>query len=92
MDILDRFVEKFLQTFEPEIAEAELDEFMLEIRTELGGEKHWVASARAMEVAQKHLEVRRLIRQGLGNSAISERVGLTRQQVWNIRQEMTVRS
>lgn len=89
MDILEYIVERFIETFNPEITETELDDFMIAVSREKGGDRHWMASAQARIVAKKHQHVRRLIRQGIGNTAIAERVGLTRQQVWNIRQEMT---
>lgn len=89
MDILEYIVERFISTFNPEISEAEMEEFMLDISREKGGDRHWMASAQARTIAKKHQHVRRLIRQGIDNTVIAERVGLSRQQVWNIRQGMT---
>lgn len=60
--------------------------FERQFRFEYGAEAHYVASVRAFEVTRRHAEVRRLIGLGLGNTEIATRTGLTRQQVWNIRQ------
>lgn len=91
MDIINKALDLIQAELGADIfTDEKRDWFELNFRLAHGGDRHYVASVRAFEVAQKHAEVRRLIRQGIGNSAIAERVGLTRQQVWNIRQEMTV--
>jgi len=65
--------------------------FERHFRMENGGQTYHLGTVHALNVAERHREARRLIRQGLENTLIAERVGLTRQQVWNIRSEMTVK-
>jgi len=90
MDILNKALDLIQAELGADIfTDEKRDHFERQFRFDHGGDRHYVASVRAMEVTQKHQEVRRLIRQGIGNTAIAERIGLTRQQVWNIRQEMT---
>lgn len=91
MDILNKALDLIQAELGADIfTDEKREHFERQFRFNHGGDRHYVASVRAMEVANKHQEVRRMIRQGIGNTAIAERVGLTRQQVWNIRQEMTV--
>lgn len=92
MDILDRIlirIEKALgsDVFTPDLAESIERQF----RFDYGAESHYIASLRAFEVERRQAEVKKLIASGMQNSDIAERVGLTRQQVWNIRQAMTVK-
>jgi len=90
MDILNKALDLIQSELGDDIFTDEKRElFERQFRFDHGGDRHYIASANAMAVTQKHQEVRRLIRQGLGNTAISERIGITRQQVWNIRQGMT---
>lgn len=93
MDILNNLLDVIQAELGADIfTDEKRDHFERQFRFDYGASEHYVASLRAMEVAQKHQDVRRLIRQGLTNPEIAERVGLTRQQVWNIRQTMTVAS
>lgn len=90
MDILNKALDIIQAELGADIfTDEKRDWFELNFRAQVGGDRHYIASARAFEITRKHTEVRRLIRAGLGNSVIAERVGLTRQQIWNIRQEMT---
>ncbi len=87
MDILNRVLSTIQQELGADIFTDERREYYeRQFRFEYGAEAHYVASLRAFEVQKRHAEVRRLIGQGLGNSEIAERLGITRQQVWNIRQ------
>lgn len=91
MDILNKALDLIQAELGADIfSDEKRDWFERNFRLAHGGDRYYIASIRAFEVANKHAEVRRLIRQGLGNSIIAERVGLTRQQVWNIRHDMTI--
>lgn len=91
MDILNKALDLIQAELGADIfSDEKRDWFERNFRLAHGGDRYYIASIRAFEVANKHAEVRRLIRQGLGNSIIAERAGLTRQQVWNIRHDMTI--
>lgn len=92
MDILDRFLIRVEQLLGPEVFKPEMAEAIeMQFRHDYGADSHYIASLRAFECEKRHKEVRRLIRNGMQNTDIAERTGLTRQQVWNIRQGMTVK-
>lgn len=87
MDILDRALSLIQAELGTDIFTEEKRAFFeRQFRFEYGAESHYIASVRAFDVSQRHAEVRRLADQGLGNPEIAARTGLTRQQVWNIRQ------
>ncbi len=90
MDILSKALDLIQAELGADIFTDEKREFFeQQFRFSHCGDRHYIASSNAIATAKKHCEVRRLIRQGLENTAIAERVGLSRQQVWNIRQGMT---
>lgn len=85
MDILDRVLSLIQAELGPDIfTDARRLDFERNFRFEFGAESHYVASVRAFDVQRRHAEVRRLAGMGIGNSEIAERLGITRQQVWNI--------
>lgn len=84
MDILDKIldaVEKKLgsDVFTQELAESIERQF----RHDYGAEAHYVASLHAMHVEKRRQEIKRLHAQGIGNSEIAMRLGVTRQHVWS---------
>ena len=83
MDILERILTVIQTELGPDIfTEAKRELFERQFRFEYGASEHYVASLRAMEVAEKHQEVRRLIRSRLTNSEIAERVGYASQSAF----------
>lgn len=85
MDILNRVLEIIQAELGSDIfTDARREEFERQFRFEYGAESHYVASLRAFEIQKRHDEIRRLNRLGMTNSAIAERLGMTRQQVWNV--------
>lgn len=92
MDILDRLLTRIENALGPDVFTPDLAESLeQQFRHDYGAEAHYIASLRAFECEKRQREVRRLIRSGLQNPEIAERTGLTRQQVWNIRQTITVK-
>lgn len=91
MDILDKILDKIQSALGPDVFTQELAESLeRQFRFDYGGNETYIASLRAMEVSQRHCEVRRLIRSGLSNAEISERCGISKKHAWTIRQSMTL--
>lgn len=87
MDILNNLLTVIQNELGADIfTEEKREHFERQFRFEHGGSEHYIGSARAYETARRHKEVRRLAELGLKNPEIAERMGITRQQVWSIRQ------
>lgn len=83
MDILDRLLDAVQKKLGPEVFTQELAESIeRQFRHDYGAEAHWVASLRACNVEKKRSEIKKLSAQGLSNSEIAEKLGVTRQLVW----------
>ena len=84
MDIIDRVIEKFVASFNPEITEAELEEFKQQLRQEEGGQKHYAYSLAAAKSVARDKTVFGLMQQGLNTAQIAERLGVTQRRVQQI--------
>lgn len=84
MDIIDRVIEKFVASFNPEISEAELDEFKQQLRQEEGGQKHYAYSLAASKAVSRDRAVFKLMQQGLKTADIAERLGVSQRWVQQI--------
>lgn len=88
MDIISRIIDDFCDAFAipPEEAKAIEKKY----RQQEGGDSHYIASLRSMEVAERHDEVKRLIGQGLTDAQIAERMGMARGHAWRLRQRLSL--
>lgn len=83
MDILSQI----LDLIEIEYPAATQDRAKLEriIRTNFGGDRHYIASTAALDRQERDAEVQRLVAEGLNSEVIAARLGLTGQRVRQIR-------
>ena len=81
MDIIDRTIEAFINSFNPEISEAELDEFKRARRIEDGGQKHYAFSVIAFDSLQRGRDIFALMKAGLTTAQIADRLGISQRCV-----------
>ena len=84
MDIIDRVIEKFIESFDPQITEAELEAFKQQLRLDEGGQKHYAYSLAAAKSVARDKTVFGLMQQGLNTAQIAERLGVTQRRVQQI--------
>lgn len=56
----------------------------LALRLQIGGERHYIASANALRRAELHARIRSAVAAGMSHTEAAERFGLTRQGIWKI--------
>ncbi len=82
MDILSFALD--LVAAEIGIARDRLQPLERKIRREQGGDRHYIASAQALDCLQKHESIRAAVAAGAPASAVADRFGVTRQHVYRI--------
>lgn len=89
MDFLSRVLDAVATHLE--IPRSKLDEIEYEKRLNDGADRHYIASATAMDRAKRNAEIARDLKAGATIPQIAERRGMTRQQIWNIAQDLAAR-
>jgi hypothetical protein len=56
----------------------------LSLRQQIGGERHYIASANALIRADLHARIRTAVSCGMSHTEAAERFGFTRQGIWKI--------
>lgn len=82
MDILERAFLMVQAELGPEVFnDSARLRLSLCLRQEAGGDRHYIASAAALETQKRRSEIFKAFREGLATSIIAERTGLTKRRV-----------